>query len=69
MLGVSCAEGLRQSYVSSSFFFSAPAVLYVCSHAQTTDGAPSPVCYLMVEVDFTSGFHPYYSASFAILPF
>lgn len=34
--------------------FSAPAVLYVCSHAQTTDGAPSPVCYLMVEVDFTS---------------
>ncbi len=25
-------------------------LLYVCSHGQTTDGAPSQVCYLMVAV-------------------
>lgn len=32
-------------------------LLYVCSHGQTTDGAPSSVCCLMVAVLL---FHPYY---------
>ncbi len=41
-------------------------LLYVCSHGQTTDGAPSQVCYLMVAVLL---FHPYYPTYNSNLPF
>lgn len=41
-------------------------LLYVCSHGQTTDGAPSSVCCLMVAVLL---FHPYYPTYNSNLPF
>ncbi len=41
-------------------------LLYVCSHGQTTDGAPSQVCYLMVAVLL---FHPYYPPTTPICHF